>query len=123
MVLSSPIAQGLPIPDASLGAAAYLADLILGSIGGADRWRTMPWLVIAFGTVVALAGLASLLLVAAQALVVHAWCTLCLASAVISLSIVPLAAPEVLASVRCLEAAASDFDSERRSRLKKDKRL
>ena len=98
-ILTSSVARALPIPDASLGMAAYLADLVLGFVGGPARWRTMPWIVFLFGAVVGLAGLTSLLLVVAQAAIIHAWCTLCLASAAISLGIVPLAWPEVRAAL------------------------
>jgi Vitamin K epoxide reductase family len=47
-VSSSPVSRLLPIPDASLGALGYAADAILGSIGGPDRWRRMPWMVLLF---------------------------------------------------------------------------
>ncbi|HEX5271909.1 MAG TPA: vitamin K epoxide reductase family protein, partial [Gemmataceae bacterium] len=42
----SAVARNLPIPDAALGAAAYLAEAILELIGGDDRWRTRPRVVL-----------------------------------------------------------------------------
>jgi hypothetical protein len=42
----------LGFPDASLGALAYATEVILLSIGGRERWRTMPWTVLALGVVI-----------------------------------------------------------------------
>src|SRR3712207_131609 len=47
-ILNSSVSHILPIPDAALGALGYLADAVTGSIGGRERWRTMPWIVILF---------------------------------------------------------------------------
>lgn len=99
-VLHSFISQLLPIPDAVLGAVGYFAELITGSLGGEQRWRTSSSLVLLYGAVVAAVAIAALLLSALQLFVLHACCTLCLVSAVISLLIGWLAHSEVLASVR-----------------------
>ena len=77
-VLHSELSRLLPIPDAALGAIAYALDVVTGAIGGAQRWRTMPWVVVLFGLAVGPLGLASVLLVIAQPVVLDAWCTLCL---------------------------------------------
>ncbi|MBV9359408.1 MAG: vitamin K epoxide reductase, partial [Chloroflexi bacterium] len=45
-VLSSPISRFLPLPDATLGALAYLIEAIVTALGGRNRWRTSPWLVV-----------------------------------------------------------------------------
>src|SRR6478735_4374840 len=47
----SALARRLPVPDASLGAVAYLLDVILDCLGGETRWRTSPWIVLALGLV------------------------------------------------------------------------
>ena len=101
-VLHSVLSRVLPIPDAALGAAAYLADGITGVIGARDRWRSMPWMVILFGLAVGPLGLVSILLVIAQPVLLHAWCTLCLVSALISLVMIGPAMDEVLASCQFL---------------------
>ncbi|HET9846471.1 MAG TPA: vitamin K epoxide reductase family protein [Nitrospira sp.] len=101
-VLHSALSRVLPIPDAALGAAAYVADGITGVIGARDRWRSMPWMVILFGLAVGPLGLVSILLVIAQPVVLHAWCTLCLVSALISLIMIGPAMDEVLASLQFL---------------------
>lgn len=103
VVLHSALSRMLPIPDAALGALAYALDAITGAIGGTARWRTMPWMVVLFGLAVGPLGLVSVLLVMAQPLVLNAWCTLCLISAVISIVMIGPAMDEVLASLQFLK--------------------
>lgn len=102
-VLGSGLSRALPVPDAWIGAAAYLLEAVLELSGGSLRWQEHPWLTAANMGLVLLMGLGSIGLVAAQALVIHAWCTLCLASAAISFLIVTLSAEEMLAVARTLE--------------------
>ncbi|MGH7230415.1 MAG: vitamin K epoxide reductase family protein [Nitrospiraceae bacterium] len=104
-VLHSFISKLLPIPDAALGALAYLLDAITGAVGGRARWRTMPWMVILFGLAVGPLGIVSILLVIVQPVLLHAWCTLCLVSAFISLVMIGPAMDEVLASLQNLKRA------------------
>jgi len=102
VILNSGISRILPIPDAALGAIGYLADAVAGLIGGAVRWKTMPWIVIGFGLAVGPLGLVSIVLVILQPTVFGAWCTLCLASAAISLAMIYPAMDEVVASCKYL---------------------
>jgi hypothetical protein len=102
VILHSWISRLLPLSDAALGALCYLLDAIAGAIGGRDRWRTMPWLVILFGVLVGPLGAVSVLLVILQPLLFDAWCTLCLASAIISIAMIGPAMDEVLASLQLL---------------------
>lgn len=99
-VLTSSLSRVLPIPDAALGAFGYLLDAVTGVIGGTRRWRTMPWIVILFGFAVGPLGLISIALVVSQPLVVGAWCTLCLVTAVISVLMIGPAMDEMLASMQ-----------------------
>lgn len=99
-VLTSRLSHVLPIPDAALGAFGYLVDAVAGVIGGTGRWRSMPWIVIVFGVAVGPLGLVSIALVMSQPLVVGAWCTLCLASAVVSVLMIGPAMDEMLASLQ-----------------------
>ncbi len=94
-VLHSWLSRLLPVPDASLGAVGYVADLVLTSIGDEERWRTMPSVVLVLGVVVAGMAAVSVLLVIFQAFVLRSYCTLCLASAGLSLVIFRLAWEEV----------------------------
>lgn len=98
VVVKSSFSRSLPIPDGLLGAFAYFCDIVLVSIGSSSRWRTKPWAVILYSGVVGIMGLVSILLIVLQPVVLHTWCTLCLASAAISLSMVIPAMNELTAS-------------------------
>lgn len=99
-VTNSALARALPVPDASVGALGYAADVVLGAIGGADRWCRLPWLVLGFGAVIVGMGGAALLLLIAQGAVLHAWCLLCLCSAAISIVILCAGLGEPLAALQ-----------------------
>jgi hypothetical protein len=83
----SAVAHLLPVPDALLGAAAYFLEALAGGIGGRNRWRTRPWVVLGQGCLAAGLGVVGIALVLCQAFWFHAWCTLCLASAGCSVAI------------------------------------
>jgi uncharacterized membrane protein len=102
-VLNSKLSQKFPIPDALLGAFGYLLDVVTGVIGGIDRWKTKPWIVILFGLAVGPLGLVSILLVVSQPVIIGYWCTLCLCSAVISVVMISPAMDEFLASLQYLQ--------------------
>lgn len=90
------------VPDAALGALAYLGDLLFGLAGSTRRWQYRPWLVILFGLDVIPLGLVSAILVVLQGTAVGSWCFLCLVTAVISLILVALAYDEVWSSLSFL---------------------
>lgn len=104
-ILNSKISHILPIPDAALGAFGYLVDAVAGIIGGITRWRKMPWVVIVFGLAVGPLGFISVMLVVFQPVLFSAWCTLCLASAIISVLMIGPAMDEMLASLQYLQRA------------------
>lgn len=83
------------IPDAIMGALAYLGDIIFGLAGSTRRWQDRPWLVILFGLDVIPLGIVSATLIFMQGAVVGAWCFPCLITAVISIALVILAYDEV----------------------------
>jgi hypothetical protein len=99
---STKVLEYLGVPDAALGALAYATEIILSLIGGRQKWRTVPWTVLAFGIVILSGALVSVLLILMQAFLVGAWCTLCLASAAISFAIFILGYREPLAGLRYL---------------------
>jgi len=86
-VLHSSLSRALPVPDALLGAFAYALEIVLDLAGGAERSRTHPRLVLAFAAVAFALGATGVGLVLVQALVVRAGCSLCLVSAVVSVTI------------------------------------
>lgn len=87
------------IPDAALGAIAYLGDAVLGLAGSTRRWQYRPWMVVLFGIDVIPLGGVSAVLVLMQATVVGHWCFLCLVSAAISLTLIYWAYDEVWSSL------------------------
>lgn len=102
-VLNSEISRALPVPDAILGAFGYVLDVITGIVGGTSRWRTKPWIVILFGVAVGPLGFVSVLLVIFQPVIVGAWCTICIVTAVISVVMISPAMDELLASLQYLQ--------------------
>jgi len=87
------------VPDAALGAIAYLGDVLFGLAGSTRRWQYRPWLVVLFGLDVIPLGVVSAVLVVLQGTALGAWCFLCLVTAGISLLLVVLAYDEVWASL------------------------
>jgi hypothetical protein len=76
-----------PVPDALAGVAAYGAELLLLALGGEDRWQRLPWACLALGAVLVTGAVVSIALIILQPTVAGDWCTLCLASAAISLTL------------------------------------
>jgi uncharacterized membrane protein len=100
-----------PVPDAALGAFGYLVDAITGAIGSRRRWRTMPWMVVIFGLAIGPLGVVSVLLVILQPVLFDSWCTLCLASGVVSVLMIGPAMDETLASLQHLRRARERGES------------
>lgn len=101
------------VPDAAFGAIAYLGDAIFGLAGSTRRWQYRPWLVIVFGIDVIPLGIVSAVLVFLQGTIVHAWCFLCLVTAVISLALVYFAYDEVWSCILYLRRVWKESRSAR----------
>ena len=93
--VSETMRRWLGMPDAALGAIAYLGDAIYGLAGSTRRWQYRPWMTILFGIDVIPLGIVSSILVVLQGSVVGYWCFLCLVTAGISLVLVYWAYDEV----------------------------
>jgi len=100
-VLTSNVSHAFPVSDAGLGSLAYLLEAFLAFHGGTARWRSLPWAVLSFGFLAIPVGIVSIILIILQPLVVHAWCFLCLATAVCMLLIFYFALGEVRAMHQC----------------------
>lgn len=87
-----------PVPDALAGVIAYGAELLLLAVGGRDRWRSLPWACLALGAVLTAGAVVSIALIVIQPTVAGGWCTLCLASAAISLALFALGIGEARAA-------------------------
>jgi uncharacterized membrane protein len=103
-ILHSSFSRSLPVPDGLLGAFGYLCDIILVSVGKQNRWRSKPWIVFLYSSIVALMALVSLFLLIMQAFILHSWCTLCLASAALSLLMVLPVYKEFLATFQFVKS-------------------
>lgn len=104
-VLDSDISKAWPISDAGLGAVSYMIEALSGFMGGRNRWRTMPWMVLMFGILVVPLGIVSIVLVILQPVAVGAWCTLCLVTAAAMLIMISPAIDEVVAMSQFLIGA------------------
>ncbi len=96
-VLTSDVSRAFPIPDAGLGAVAYMVEFLMGFMGDKARWRTMPWMVTFFGILVVPLGVVSISLIILQPLAVGAWCTPCLIAAAAMVAMIALTLDEVVA--------------------------
>jgi hypothetical protein len=104
-VLESEVSKAWPVSDAGLGAVAYMFEALSGFMGGRNRWRTMPWMVLMFGVLVVPLGIVSIVLVILQPLAVGTWCTLCLITAAAMLAMISPAIDEVVAMAQFLVGA------------------
>jgi nucleoside-diphosphate-sugar epimerase/uncharacterized membrane protein len=96
-IITSDVSKAWPIPDAGLGAVSYLFEVLMGVMGGRQRWRTMPWMVAAFGIVVVPLGVVSIYFIIIQPIMIGTWCTLCLAAALAMLIMIPFTLDELVA--------------------------
>ena len=96
-VLDSDVSKAWPVSDAGLGAVSYMLEALSGFMGGRNRWRTMPWMVVMFGVLVVPLGIVSIVLVILQPVAVGAWCALCLITAAAMLIMISPAVDEVVA--------------------------
>jgi hypothetical protein len=94
-----------PVPDALAGVAAYGTELLLLALGGRDRWRSLPWVCLALGAVLTIGAVVSIALIIVQPTIVGAWCTLCLVSAAISLTLFFLGIGEARAAWQHVQRA------------------
>jgi len=98
VVITSAVSEAFPIPDAGLGAVAYLLEILTGVIGSSRRWRTMPWLVLLFGILIVPLGVVSLGFIIIQPIFLGTWCFLCLVQAAAMLAQIPYSLDELVAT-------------------------
>ena len=110
-VLTSDVSKAFPIPDAGLGAVAYMIEFLMGFMGDKRRWRTMPWMVTFFGILVVPLGIVSVTLIILQPIAVGSWCTPCLAAGIAMIIMIPLTLDEVVAMGQFLVQARREGQS------------
>jgi len=104
-IISSKMSRAWPVSDAGVGVMAYMFELLMAVMGDARRWRTMPWMVAAFGIVVVPLGAVSVFFIIAQPIVIDTWCTLCLVQALAMVVMMPYALDELVAMGQFLKDA------------------
>jgi nucleoside-diphosphate-sugar epimerase/uncharacterized membrane protein len=97
-IITSSVSEAWPVPDAGLGALTYALEILTGVIGTRRRWRTMPWLVMLFGLMIAPLGAVSIFFIIIQPIWIGTWCTLCLVAAVAMLMQIPYSLDELVAT-------------------------
>lgn len=101
-IITSSVSRAWPVPDAALGGYTYLLEIVTGVIGSQRRWRTMPWLVLLFGLMVAPLGIVSIAFIVIQPIVIGTWSTLALIAAAAMLVQIPYSVDELLATCQFL---------------------
>ena len=91
------MSKAWPVADAGLGAVVYMLELVMTFMGGKDRWRTMPWMVLALAFLIVPLGVVSIYFVIIQPIVIGTWCTLCLVAALAMALMIPFSLDEFVA--------------------------
>ena len=101
-IITSYVSEAWPIPDAGLGAVAYLLEILMAVMGTRDRWRTMPWMVMFLAILVVPLGITSIYFIIIQPVLLGTWSTLALGAALAMLIMIPFMLDEVIAMVQFL---------------------
>ncbi|MEX0915782.1 MAG: vitamin K epoxide reductase family protein [Wenzhouxiangellaceae bacterium] len=96
-IITSPESKAWPIADGGLGAVVYMLELVMTFMGGKDRWRTMPWMVLALAILILPLGVVSIVFVIIQPITMGTWCTLCWVAAIAMLLMIPYSLDEFVA--------------------------
>lgn len=102
-IITSSVSQAWPVSDAGVGALTYILEILTGVIGSQRRWRTMPWLVLLFGLMIAPLGVVSIFFIVIQPIWIGTWCTLCLIAAAAMLAQIPYSLDELVATGQFLQ--------------------
>ncbi len=101
-IITSRVSEAWPVPDAGVGGLVYALEIIVGAIGSAARWRTMPWLTVAFGIMIVPLGAVSIFFIVIQPILIGTYCTLCLIAAAAMLVQIPYSVDELVATFQFL---------------------
>nr|WP_290997410.1 heavy metal-binding domain-containing protein [Hyphomicrobium sp.] len=96
-IITSDVSKAWPIADGALGAIVYMLELVMTWMGGKDRWRTMPWMVLALTFLIVPLGVVSIYFIIIQPIVIGTWCTLCLIAALAMTIMIPYQLDEFVA--------------------------
>ena len=101
-IITSHVSEAWPVSDGAVGAYTYMLEILTGIVGSQRRWRTMPWLVILFGVMIAPLGITSIFFVIIQPISIGTWSTLALIGAAAMLIQIPYSLDELLATLQFL---------------------
>jgi len=99
-IITSALSKAFPVSDAALGGYTYLLEILTGLVGAKARWRTMPWLVVLFGLMIAPLGVTSIAFVIIQPIVIGTWSTVALIGAAAILVQIPYSLDELIATLQ-----------------------
>jgi hypothetical protein len=101
-VITSSVSEAWPVSDAAVGGYTYALEILTGIVGSRYRWRTMPWLVVLFGLMIAPLGITSILFIIIQPIVIGTWSAVALIGAAAVLVQIPYSLDELLATLQFL---------------------
>ncbi|MBW3098162.1 NAD-dependent epimerase/dehydratase family protein [Pseudohoeflea coraliihabitans] len=101
-IITSSVSKAWPVPDAGIGAMTYALEIVVGAIGSARRWRTMPWLVVLFGIMIVPLGAISIFFIIIQPIVIGTYSTLALIAAAAMVWQIPYSLDELVATYQFL---------------------
>lgn len=99
-IITSSVSKAWPVSDAAVGGYTYLLEILTGIVGSRMRWRTMPWLVVLFGLMIAPLGVTSIAFIIIQPIVIGTWSTIALVGAAAVLLQIPYSLDELLATLQ-----------------------
>ena len=105
-VITSAVSKAFPVSDAALGGYTYGLEILTGLVGARMRWRTMPWLVVLFGLMIAPLGITSIAFIIIQPIVIGTWSIVALAGAAAVLIQIPYSLDELIATLQFLKRRA-----------------
>ena len=97
-IITSSVSKAWPVSDAAVGGYTYLLEILTGLVGSRARWRTMPWLVILFGLMIAPLGVVSIVFIIIQPIVIGTWSIIALIAAAAILVQIPYSLDEMIAT-------------------------
>ena len=105
-IITSWVSKAWPVSDAAVGGYTYLLEILTGIVGSRMRWRTMPWLVVLFGLMIAPLGITSIFFIIIQPVVIGTWSIIALIGAAAVLVQIPYSLDELLATLQFLRRRA-----------------
>ena len=101
-IITSWVSRAWPVSDAAVGGYTYMLEILTGIVGSRYRWRTMPWLVVLFGLMIAPLGVVSITFIIIQPILIGTWSAIALIGAAAILVQIPYSLDELIATIQFL---------------------